>query len=343
VSVNTANGSSTSYTSSQQLLVNAFDRLGQADSLKADLHLDISQGLLSQLEASSGGSSTSIALGEKLLQSHIIISESSNGPLANVTSTTPAAVDFTIVTGGSTLAEFRVVDGNLYARADLSTIASWAGQSLSTLQGQLSTAPSQVRTWLQAAINGDWLELSKQQLTAVDGLLQQRASASTGAAGSLTPAQAKQLVQEIESVTKGVFVKDVSVADKGATSKGEELVLTADARTSLTDIVNGVLPILQRIYPSLSASMSASQLQQGLTQVPHRNVTADAFVSNGSLSELSLDVLQFAPPNTPNIAGQHMTVVYDFTPNTGAVTAPSGATQLDLTSLLSALGGSMGL
>jgi len=74
------------------------------------------------------------------------------------------------------------------------------------------------------------------------------------------------------------------------------------------------------------------------TQVPDRPVVVDAWVKDGVLAKVSIDVAQFFSESDKKAAST-FPVVLTFDPSGDDISKPDGATTIDLTQLGSLLGG----
>jgi hypothetical protein len=77
-------------------------------------------------------------------------------------------------------------------------------------------------------------------------------------------------------------------------------------------------------------------------RVPDRQVRVDAWVADGALTQISIDLAQFARPGA---GGGHLPLTLTFRRSAGTVMRPTGATPVDLSqlgSILGAVGGGMG-
>jgi hypothetical protein len=122
--------------------------------------------------------------------------------------------------------------------------------------------------------------------------------------------------------------KNVSVTRLGSDDKGDHLRLSGNAKTLANDA-----------YQSFSTAVpGGAALSQAKPQnVPSRVVTVDAWVKDGVLSEISIDLSQFLDKKE-SAAGQPLPITLTFTQHGGDITKPSGVTPVDLTQLGSLFG-----
>lgn len=232
-----------------------------------------------------------------------------------------ANVSFRGVDNGKTYAEIRVISGNLYLQGDLKGILTLAHQPKT--YAEVKARAAQLPKFVQAFVAGNWVSINGD---AAKGLASQ-----FGVNANQSPSQAQS--QKLINDLKNIINKDVTVTKKGTDDKGDHLVLSGNTRQLATDFVG-----------SLSSSVPGGaalgqQVKPG--DVPNRTITVDAWVKDGKLAELSLDVVQFAKPGEAP-AGAHLPIALTFDPSGDDISTPSDVTPVDLSqlgTLLGALGG----
>jgi hypothetical protein len=226
--------------------------------------------------------------------------------------------------GSPKLIEVRVVDGTLYARANVQQIVSYAGDSFSDIQ-QFADAQSGTLPFLKPAVAGDWVKL---QLNDLEQFAKSASGGST--APSLAPSQVAGLQQALIDVLK----KDISATkstDGG--SLGDHYVLTGSSRTVATDLV-GVFKTQIASIPGASKLLANADP----TSVPDKTVTVDAYVKNGKVSAIKLNLGQFLDPaDAAKFTGKTFNLEMDFA-DQADVSVPSGATEINLAALIGGLG-----
>jgi hypothetical protein len=106
-------------------------------------------------------------------------------------------------------------------------------------------------------------------------------------------------------------------------------VLTGNTKALAQDFVQAASGAL----PAGSAAMG----QFNPDDVPDRDVTVDAWVKDGVLTEISLDIVQFAKPGDAK-AGDSLPIAITFEQEGDDIGAPEDVTPVDLTQLGSLLG-----
>jgi len=227
------------------------------------------------------------------------------------------AVRFTFSDNGTPYAEIVSRDSALFVRADVKGLLGVFDKS--KLYDDLAARASTLPPFVKAFVANQWVTLPTSVLTAL-------ASQFGGAAALPNADQMKKLVAGL----KDVLDRDVAVARIGSDDEGDHLRLTGQSRKLVGDLVQ-----------SLSGAVPAASLALGKfdpTQVPDRPVVVDAWVKDGVLAKVSIDVAQFFSESDKKAAST-FPVVLTFDPSGDDISKPDGATTIDLTQLGSLLGG----
>ena len=310
VAAGCGNGTSTPKNPHDELVA-GLSALSKSDVLTTTLKLDTTPTQLQQI-AQLSGSTLSTQAAQGIASAQLVI-ESKRGDAQH------KAFSVRAVDGGTTLVELRYVAKSLYLQANVQSILQLANKpnALQSIQSQASQLPP----FLTALLGGKWVSLSSETLSAIGGQL--------GASGSTSSSNNAKLLADLQSA----FRKDVTAKKVGSDSKGDHLTLTADGKTVLTDFVTAV----QNDVPT--ASTLTGRFQP--SKIPSRNITLDAWVKDGAVSEIELDLAQFAPPGKAP-SGTHLPIVLAFDKSGSDITAPSGATAVDLSQLGSLFGALQG-
>jgi hypothetical protein len=231
-------------------------------------------------------------------------------------SSVKAAARFLVQDNGQTLGEFRSLSDALYAQADLKTLLDLFQQKKA--YADLTTRAKQMPAFAQAFVQGKWVSLD---LNAVKAL----ASQFGGANASPSSQQTQKLLADL----KAVIGKDVTVTRVGTDAQGDHLKLTTQSRQFVTDLMQAVstdIPV---------ASLATGSFKP--SSVPEHSVVVDAWVKDGVLSKLSVDVVQFAKPSEVK-PGDSLPVVLEFARSGDDISKPSDATPIDTTQLFTLLG-----
>jgi len=279
-------------------VVDSIDALGSAGTLTTTVRLDATPAAL-QAAAKASGSTLDAATARAITGASIVIETDKSGDSHNT--------DVRVVEGSNPLLELRTVNDTLYLQGDVQAILTlFHKQALfANIEAQTKSMPS----FVQAVVNGQWVSLPS---AALSSLAQAGGSGTSGATSS-----GPKLLGELRDIVK----KDVTVTAAGSDTRGDRYVLSAnesvlanDLRSAAVDAVPGGSLLGQRL-PSTSAN---------------RTIKLDAWVNDGSLAAVSLDLAQFddsGKSTTP------LPLTFTFERSGDAISAPSGAVPVDLTQL----------
>jgi len=291
-------------------VLTGIDGIASADRLTTTIRLDTTPATLQAL-AQSSGSTLSSGLASTLAGANIVIERAKSG--------SGSTLDIQAVAGGKTLVELRAVDKMLFLQGDIKGILALVGKPkvYANLRAQTKSMPS----FVQAAVTGQWVSLPAATLDSLSSL-------TGGAPASSPPGNGPKLLGDL----RRTIDKDVAVAKAGTDSRGTHYVLHADTKVLADDL-----------RTSLSGSLpGGSVISQRLpANVKHQTFSFDAWVKGGSLSELSINLLQFG--DTSKVpSGTTLPLSITFTETGNDITAPTGATPVDLTQLGTLIGALQG-
>jgi hypothetical protein len=305
-------------------LSSASHSLGDATSLTVTVRLDATPAKL-QLVTGQTGNKPKIATPQaKAITGGSIVIEAvaaSGKHLSDVHSFSDlGAASLTLNSEGRTLASLRDVSKTLYLQVDLKHLLRLAGhaQEYPKLRRMVAKSPGFVKD----VIAGKWVSIKLSTLTSFLKV----AEGALEASGSAPPTPSNSQTQQVIKLVRSALSKDVTV-DNGSGGSGH-LVVTGNIRKIGGDLLHALGSAIPGLVSGLGATGSANTL-------PDRNVSMDAFVSNGVLSRLSLNLSQFAPAivrSTP------LPLVASFTRNTGSVVAPNAATPVSEAELIQFFG-----
>jgi len=186
------------------------------------------------------------------------------------------------------------------------------------LKARAATLPA----FVKAFVAGNWVSLDLGKLL---GMLSQFGLSAPSAQ------QAAALIKAVEAV----LGTDVTVTRVGTDSTGDHVRLTAQSKKLLGDLLKAVMTNV----PALGAVLG----KVDATSIPNHSIAVDAWVKDGSLTKVSLDALQFLSKTNASSSGAALPVVLTFDKSGAAIDKPSGVTPVNLTQLLTLLGGLTGL
>lgn len=219
------------------------------------------------------------------------------------------AFALTGLAGDASLLELRVVDNTIYLHGDVRGILALIHKRklFANLKAETANMPS----FVQAAIAGKWVSLDAGALSGLAG---------GGTSSSSSAAKGPKLLADL----KDIVDRDVTVTKVGTDSRGDHLRLTGDAAKLARDLRSSVSTSVP------GGAVLSQRLPSGPVQ--HRKVILDAWVNDGALTELSLDLLQFGDKaDAP--AGATLPLLVTFDRSGADITPPTGSVPVDLTQL----------
>lgn len=308
----------------------ALSQLGHASNLSVHLSLGITPGQAEQVSKKGGGSPLTKAEADALTSGSVFFTtqtgkgEALDSPQAR---TDPAnAYDLGLQFGKQIPFEIRYVSQNLYVRADAAQLLSDIGQDPSkaaVLQKDLASLNTVV-PGISELGTSKWVEVDSSSLQALGGLLKAAASSSGGA----QPNQIQSAIAQLRTDALRALQANSTYASLGTKGGRPEYAMTLNVHGFLAQFG----PALQKdlsALPLVGTKMSSgfAQLQD---KVPaSRTATADVYTSGGKLSEVDVDLNQFAGKKKVTFP---VPAQAKFTAPP-AISSPAGATVLDLSNL----------
>jgi hypothetical protein len=310
--------SSTSSKDPKAALSTGLAGLGDKDALTVTLKLDTTPEKLIGFSQESGKASDKLTpqqAQELASGSFVIETKTTDGSALSDAKSGKAAVRFAFTDNGQTLAQVEDISNVLYAQADVKTMVSTFGKAKQ--YDDLATRVKSLPPFVQAFVRGGWVSLDLNALKALAGQF--------GANASPNSQQSQKLLNDI----KAALTRDVTVTRVGTDSQGDHLRLTTQTRQFAQDLVQTVTSDIP------AAGIAANQFKP--QDVPDHSVVLDAWVSDGALAKLSLDVVQFAKPGETK-AGDSLPVVLLFDRSGDDISKPADATPIQTQQLFSMLG-----
>jgi len=301
--------------------------LTSSDALTLTLKLDTTPDKL-QAFAAEGGDKLSAAVAADVASANVVIEvKTDNGAhLGDLKSSDGSHVGFRLQASdsGNSLAELRSVGGALYLQADLKTLLTLFGQAKAydEVQARAKSLPA----FVSAFVAGKWVSLD---LSALKALASQFGGA--GAAPSTSSKQGLQIVTDL----RAALTADVAVTKVGTDSIGDHLRLSGHTKQLATDLMQSVTKDVP------SAGLASGKLDT--SKITDHTIVLDAWVKDGVLRQISVDVVQFAKPGEAK-AGDSLPVVLTFDQNGDDISKPADVTPVDLSqlgTLLQGLGGGL--
>jgi hypothetical protein len=290
--------------------------LGESDTLGATVKLEIPPAALQQLARTQGERLTAQDAAAISAAQLVIEAKTTNGKnLADLKSgdQNATAVAIRAIDNGHTYLEMRVLSGDLYLQGDVKGFLGLIHQAKA--YEEVKARAASLPDFVKALVAGKWVSLNG---AAAQGLASQF-GVQTGEQSGSKQSQTSKMINDLKSLLN----KDVSVTRVGSDDKGDHLRLSGNAKTLVNDT-----------YQSFSSAVpGGAALSQAKPQkVPSQVVTVDAWVKDGVLSEISIDMSQFLDKKD-SASGQPLPVTLTFTQEGDDITKPSDVTPIDLTQL----------
>jgi len=227
--------------------------------------------------------------------------------------------DISFVEGSANDAEIRVVGSTIYLRGDLKSLIALGDKPAiyDNIVAEVNKMPAFVRDF----VAGKFVSIDTATLKTL-------AAEVGGAAGVSTPTM--QQLQDFAATLKADIGRDVTVTKVGSDDNGDHLVLKGQSQTLVKDLLTAVAKVEPQLATKIQADANASK-------VPAHTIALDAYVKDGSVSKLSLDVAQFADPGQVP-ATTHVPLTMTFEQSGDDIAKPSSATPVDVSQLFSILG-----
>lgn len=304
-------------------LTSAFSALGKASTLTTSLKLGATADVIKSLASSSGSTLTDDQANAIVgAQISVEVQAPSGKTLSDLSAGgTGGAVNFTVSDNGTNWLSVRSVNKILYLQVDLKDLLNAIGESSALSQVTSLESSPQFPAFAKALLDGKWVSLPESFASSLTG------SSSSGSSAS--PQQAQAVINGL----KQILTNDVTVT-RTSSGSTDVLKLTANSKTVATDFINAVTSAV----PTAAAALGSTDT----SQIPSKDITLGATVTGGALSQLSIDLGQFAPAKDQPAS---LPVDLDFAQTGPAITAPSGAVAVnttELTQLFSGFAGGLG-
>jgi hypothetical protein len=254
------------------------------------------------------------------------------------------ALDVGLSFPSGTPVEIRYVGQALYAHIQASDLLTDIGgnpSQASKFQAETSQLNSYVGG-LAALGQGQWVEINRQGLNQISGELKQLQTLVPSAGSTTTtttPGQLRAETLRLRTELVSAIQSNSTFASLGSSNGRDGYSVTVNVH----NLVAALVPDLQSFFAGFpGGSTIASRFGVAPTSRPATQTAVfDVYVSGGKMTEADVDLNQFAGKDKVNFAVPVRMAVA----GAGTLSAPSGATQLDLTKLpglLQALLGSLG-
>ncbi|MFD8706788.1 hypothetical protein ACFV1W_30005 [Kitasatospora sp. NPDC059648] len=211
---------------------------------------------------------------------------------------------------GTPLLEYRQVEAKGYLQIDLKSVLKLTGQDASEVDDLTEGLPSDMAP-AKSLLSGNWTSFDLQELADAA----KKADGAKGGKPEAVPSVDPQAGQELFNSLKDVFNRTVTFEDKGKKDGTEHIWMSAPARQAVDELYKALKPLSTR-FPQQFKKFPT----EAPTGVPDRQVGADLYLKDGSLSSATFDLAQLAKKVEP---GVEFPVKLTFNQDAPKVEAPS--------------------
>ncbi|WP_327354115.1 hypothetical protein [Streptomyces sp. NBC_01304] len=293
----------------------AVDKLAEQRSLSFELSLDADPDVLDELMADSAGDTPPgegppPGFADFLSDARISVSVQSKKPLSASSEKDIVGTSMSIAGADGELVEYRLVGDTAYFRADTAAVGKAMGFPMPTAdQLPKEAAP------LKAALEGKWVKIDQAALEEA-----QKDAGEPEAKPSLDAKTERKLTRALKSV----IAREVTFKDKGSKDGVDHVTAKANARDLLTGIFDKLGPLTDELPPGAELPTA-----KDFKDVPDKKIAIDFAVKNDALDAITFDLAQLAGKSDGLKKGTKLPLSVKFGEGK-KVTAPAGATELDL-------------
>ncbi|MFH8727772.1 hypothetical protein [Streptomyces termitum] len=311
--------------SAGQKLERAFEQLGREKKLSFVLDLDADAETLKRLDAASDpepGEEMPDEAAELLGGLTVDFTVESRKPMAESEEKDLVGMAVKVGTPDGALVEYRVVGDHTYVRSDAKALSGAMGMPMPPADELPPEAEG-----FRKALDGEWITFDTRKMEEAGRAAGEGPGAGPSAAPSLDPKTRKELLGTL----RDVVAREVEFTTTGGGGGTEHVIATAPFRTLVTGLFDGIRPLAEKFSGGMPLPEGSD-----LKDAPDGKVAADFTLRNGALSEVSIDLAELAG----SAKGDAFGVSLKLGGGT-AVTAPAGATEIDVEELMGFFMGSM--
>ncbi|MFF2147107.1 hypothetical protein [Kitasatospora sp. NPDC058190] len=221
---------------------------------------------------------------------------------------------------GTPLLEYRQLEAKGYLQIDLKSVLKLTGQDPSEVDAVTKDLPSDMAP-AKSLLSGNWTSFDLQELA-------DEAKKDDGAKGGkpeAVPSVDPQAGKELFDSLKDVFNRTVTFEDKGKKDGTEHIWMSVPARQAVDELYKALKPLSTK-FPQQFKKFPT----EAPTGVPDKNVGADLYLKDGSLSSVTFDMAQLAKKIEPGVNFPVKLTFNQDAPKVDAPSAPNKMTAEDL-------------
>ncbi|MGV4928348.1 hypothetical protein K2224_37255 (plasmid) [Streptomyces sp. BHT-5-2] len=213
------------------------------------------------------------------------------------------------VDGGQPVVDVRSDGKKMYQRMDFQRLAKLTPQGSANLarqKGELDKLPSP----LKEMTSGQWVAYDVKDFE--EFAKKKQPGPGAGPATQLKVEDQKKVMDAFEKA----FIDNADLKDAGSKGGADHVTATVPAKKAMTTLAKGLEPIAEK-NPSLGS------LKGSVEDVPEKDIALDIAIKDGAVSELTLDLAQFADDDQ-KVDGE-LPLSIELKGEAPAFEAPSGA------------------
>jgi hypothetical protein len=324
----------------KQAVGNSLSTLQDQSGISLAFSVGLTPSQITQLADEHGGSGIPAQVAQTISQSSIVLSfATGNGEELKSKQTEKDRsdrFDFGLKIGSTMPVEIRYVGQALYARVQLTQLLSDFGQGASAAAGIQSALQkgNQYVPGLDALGQGKWVSITKASLAPLLAIFKQL---ETSALGKSSLSQYKASALKLEGDLKSAFKNNATYTNAG-TSGGRTRYNVSVALQALVQQAGTALETYLATIPGVGNKISSADISKAASDVPAQ-AQLQLYVKNNRAEEIDIDVNQFLPAKDKAPFQIPIRLVIG---QPGTISAPSGATQLDLSKIGTLISGMLG-
>ncbi len=307
--------------SAGQKLDQAFGKLGKEKTVSFELDLDTDAQSLKALDASSNsepGEEIPDEVADLLSDAKISVTAQSKKPIDESGEKDLVGMAMKVRADGGDIVEYRILGDHTYIRSDVELL----GKAMGIPVPSANDLPPEAGG-LKKALAGEWVKIDTGEMT--------ETTAEPGTEPAPDPTLDARTQKQLLDALRRTVAREVDFETADGEDGAERITATAPFRTLLGELFGEIRPLAKKLPPGMELPTD-----KDLKEVPDAEVTADFTLKNGELSEVYVDLAELAE----NARVKKLGLVVRMTEGQ-TLTAPAGATELDVEEVLGGFGAAM--
>lgn len=299
----------------KQAVIDAFERLGEADGTTMTISLDSNEASLSALIAPDAANPPAPQVLAAVLGSSLTISGN------NATEPEDAEGEMIFAIDGEPMVESVFRGYDLYAHADVPAVMEAFGEDPDQLEKDLDEIPPQM-SFMRDLVEGDWLKLtgSEQFLSAMGG----------------DPSQVMAQQERLARAMSQTFEENAEFDEGDDEGPGTNIDVRVQARPLLERFLNLAFDGAQ-VPPGARAGREI--FETALADMPEGDFIIDTWIEGGRVTQLRLDVIanleEFDAADDLPDGMNTFAVIVEFTPYEPQLEVPADPVEVSLQEIMS--------